>query len=80
MFKKKLLEITSLPLHLRARQLSAFSRLGALGNLDFNLGGGRQVLRSHSKPTRGHLLDGAGRAVPVFQAPCNRIEKRSEVK
>ena len=43
--------------HLVARQLATLARLGALGHLDLQVIGVRQVLGRHTEPARRHLLD-----------------------
>ncbi|CAB4626794.1 unannotated protein [freshwater metagenome] len=53
--------------HLVARQLAAFTRLGSLGHLDLNVISVDQVLTRDTKSTRSHLLDRRTLAVSAGQ-------------
>ena len=53
--------------HLLAGQVAAFAGFCALGHLDLNLDGARQVAAGHAETARRHLLDGAALAVAVCQ-------------
>ena len=53
--------------HLLAGQMSALAGLRALGHLDLDLDGTRQVAAGHAEAARRHLLDGAALAVAVGQ-------------
>ena len=52
--------------HLEARQLSAFTRLGTLGDLDLYFVGIHQVFGCHAETSRSHLLDGGAEREAVF--------------
>ena len=51
--------------HLVARQLATFARLGPLGHLDLEVVAVDQVLARHPEASRGHLLDGRPPEVAV---------------
>ena len=53
--------------HLLAGQVAAFAGFRALGHLDLDLNGARQVTAGHAEAARCHLLDGAALAVAVGQ-------------
>ncbi len=49
-----------------SRQLTAFTRLGPLGDLDLDLIGIDKVMVGYPKASRSHLFDGTPGTVPVF--------------
>src|SRR4029077_870518 len=58
-------QLADVAVDLRARQLAALARLGALGDLDLDLVGLHQVADRHPEAARGHLLDRRAARVAV---------------